>query len=141
MSPLIQACIVVVTLSAVAIAIVVIRAAMRLDQLSRDMMRATEQTAIAMQQSMADVQSVTRRIDAMVSALGQTVPAIHQVVHEFEHVGERASRLSNTVLEEIEAPIRTAVAVARGVRVGATSLMQALARHTHSTSNLNGGRS
>ncbi len=140
MSPWIQACIVVMAIAQLVIAAVLVVAVAKLTQLSKQLSDATDKTVQAVQQSVSHVQGVTQRIDGVVASLGQAVPAIHRVVHQFERVGERASDLSNAVLEEIEAPVRNAVAVARGVRTGTSFLLQALARRAHLSSSTNGGQ-
>jgi methyl-accepting chemotaxis protein len=139
MSPLIQTCIVLIALSAVTMAVVTVVVGMRLVRLTRELRQPVEKAVQVLQQSASEVQAVTRRVDSMVASVGQAVPSIHHAVHQFEQVSERASRLSNAVLEEIEAPVRNAVAVARGVRVGTSALLDALARRAHLGSYRNGG--
>ena len=99
MTPLVQACIVIATLAFVALVATTIRALVGLG-------RETARLTSAAQLSMAQVE---------------------RIVHRFQHLGERAADLSTAVLDEIESPLITAVAVARGVKTGTARLFDLLA--------------
>jgi hypothetical protein len=112
MLPLVQICVVVATLAAVAIAVATVRAMVCVE-------RATNQFT-----------KPWRRV----------VAPIRRVVERFEPLGEGAADLSAAVLGEVEPPLRTAVAVARGVRSGTAYFLERLShRFTHGRSATNGG--
>ena len=58
----------------------------------------------------------------------------------FEAVGDRAVTLSDTVLQEVELPVRTVVALMRGVRYGAQQLVERLTQRFTGRVSTNGGR-
>jgi hypothetical protein len=60
-------------------------------------------------------------------------------VNRFQRIGDRAADLSTAVLNEIEGPVFTAVAVARGVRSGTAHLLDLLTgRFARRGSSING---
>ena len=134
MTPLVQICIVIVTLAFVALVATTIRALFRLGQ------EAARLTSAA-QLSMAQVERIVLETQELLAAVREIVPPAQQVMHRFQHLGERAANLSNAVLDEIESPLLTAVAVARGVKTGTARLLDLLAtrvalhRTTHNGEN------
>ena len=71
---------------------------------------------------------------------GSPSAEIRRVVDRFEALGERTADLSAAVLGEVEPPLRTAVAVARGMRSVTAYFLERLShRFTHGRSATNGG--
>jgi uncharacterized protein YoxC len=130
MSPLVQICVVIVTLAFVAIVATTIHALLRLGQ------AATRLTSAA-QASMSQVERIVQETQELLTAVREILPPAQRVVNRFQRLGERAADLSTAVLDEIEEPILTAVAVTRGVKSGATHLIDLLARRfaAHPPSN------
>jgi hypothetical protein len=70
------------------------------------------------------------------------MPPAQRVVWRFQALGERAADLSTAALDEIEVPLLTAVAVARGLRAGTSRLLELLTqRFTRSPISNNGDQS
>jgi uncharacterized protein YoxC len=132
MPSLVQICIVVVTLAFVAIVAATILALIRLGV-------AAERLTTAAQASMGQVERIVLETQELLEAARQMVGPTQRVVKRFEALGERAADLSGAVLNEIEEPVLTAVAVARGVKTGTTRLLDLLSRRlAQRSSSFNG---
>jgi uncharacterized protein YoxC len=137
MLTLVQICVVVATLAAVAIAVATIRAMVRVD---RAMDQFTQLTG-KMQLWIVQANELTREARETVASVRGTIAPVRRVVERFETLGERAAGLSAAVLGEVESPLHTSVAVARGVKTGAVHLLKRWShRFTHGRSaTTNGG--
>jgi len=133
---LLQICVVIVTMSLVAIAVVTVRAMRRFE-------RATDEftvTAAAIRSSLAQTQEIAGEARQLVRSLGEVAPQVRAIAARFASLSDRTARLSTAVLDEVEAPIRSAVALARGMRQGTRFLFDRLAqRMAHHSSPTNGG--
>jgi methyl-accepting chemotaxis protein len=142
MPPLVQACVVIVTMSLVTLAFVAVRALVRIEKTAAELTETTRKAVDTVQQTASQVQQVARRVDGVVASVGESVPGIRRVVTRFEQVGDRAAQLSNVVLDQVESPVRNAVAVVNGIRTGTSRFLNALARRVpHHHSHTNGGLS
>jgi len=121
MPVLIQICVVVVTLAIVALATATILALIRLGA-------AMAQVTSAAQASVGQVERVVLETHELLAAVREVILPAQRIAHRFERLGERTADLSASLLDEIEQPIRTAVAVARGARTGSTRLLDLLVR-------------
>jgi len=119
MPVLVQICIVVVTLAFVALVAMTVRA---LNQLGRDTARLTTSVQLATTQ----FDRLARETQDLLASVRPILPPAQRVVNRLQSLGERAADLSAAVLEEIEEPVLTAVALARGVRAGAGRMMDLL---------------
>ena len=119
MPMLLQICAVIVTMAMVAIAIATVRAMIHFEKTASEFTK----TSKALHDSIAEAQVVIQDVRSMVTSLQSVVPGIRGVVTRFEDLGQRAARLSSSVLDEVEAPVRTATAVARGIRTGTSFLL------------------
>jgi uncharacterized protein YoxC len=129
---LLQICLVIVTTAVVAIAIAMIRAIMRLEKAAHEV----SETAQAIANAMSDVKVISREVHEVVTSVSDIVPHVKRVATQFEAVGGRAADISSVVLDEVEAPVRKAVAVVRGVRSGAAYLLQSMmGRRKQTTTN------
>src|SRR6185369_8224860 len=136
MLPLIQVCVVVATLAVVAIAVATVRAMAhvekatdRFNQLAGDVRR----WAVQANELTCETQEALASFRASVAPIGR-------VVERFEVLGERTADLSAAVLEEVEEPLRTAVAVAGGIRSVTAHLLKRFShRHVDGRSATNGG--
>ena len=132
MPAFVQVCILVATIAFVGLVTATIFALIRLGEAAS---RLTE----AAQGSIAQVESVVLETRTLLTSIHEMVPPAQKVVRRFQTIGERAADLSTAFLDEIEEPVVTAVAVARGVRVGAARLMDRLtSRMTTGPSSHNG---
>jgi hypothetical protein len=129
MPVIVQACIVVVTLALVAIAIATIRAMARFEKTAQEL----RETAQEARRSISEVHE-------MVDSLSEAVTPLKRTIARFEELGQRTVRLSSAVLDEVERPVRTAVALVHGVRQGTHTLLGRLSqRFAHRRSATNGG--
>ncbi len=122
MTLLLQICAVIVTMAIVAIAISLVRGMVKFEKATENLSELTEST----QAWMAEVNQVAREARDLVVSLRDVVPPVRRVADRFEALGKRSARLSAAVLDEVEGPIRTGVAVARGVRLGTTYFLERL---------------
>jgi hypothetical protein len=123
MPVLIQVCIVIVTIGLLATALLSVR------MMTRFFNRATQdlsQLTLAVRESAAEIDLVTQETRALVASLRECVPPVRRVMDRFEDVGQRTADLSSALLDELEVPVFTATAVARGVRSGADHLLKRL---------------
>jgi hypothetical protein len=136
MLPLVQICIVVATLGVVAIAAAALRVMYRVDKASRHVSRLSGE----IREWIVQANELTRDARETVASVREAIAPLRRVAQRFETLGERTADLSATVLEEVESPLRTAIAVVRGVRSGTAYLMERLSnRFTHGRSATNGG--
>jgi len=85
------------------------------------------------------LKNVTHDAGDLVSSFREVAPRLRRVVDRFERIGERTAMLSDSVLNEVEVPVRAAVAVARGVRFGAKQFVERLTQRFTGRSSTNGG--
>jgi uncharacterized protein YoxC len=135
MPALLQICIVIVTIALLAIALAAVRMMTRINRVTADLSRLTH----SVRESAVKFDLVTHEARTLLASLRDCVQPVLRVVDRFEAVGQRTADLSTTLLEEIELPVFTAAAVARGVRSGARHLLKRLMhRYIHSNSSTNG---
>jgi uncharacterized protein YoxC len=135
MPVLIQTCVVVATLAFAAMAAATIVALIRLGE-------SATKLAAAAQDSMAQVERTVHEAHDLLDSMRALMPPAQRVVWRFQALGERAADLSTAALDEIEVPLLTAVAVARGLRAGTSRLLELLTqRFTRSPISNNGDQS
>src|SRR5262245_32798442 len=106
-----QICAAVVTTAIVAIAIATVRTMVRFEQAAEKL----TETADVVRRSISEVREVTHEAHELVSSLADAGDRLKGTISRFADVGNRVSSLSHAVVDEVEAPVREAVAVARGV--------------------------
>ena len=121
---LVEVCIVVVTVTFVALVATTIVAGIRLGQ-------AAARLTAAAQVAVVRLERIAREAEELLASMREVMTPAQRVAKRFEHLGERAADLSDAVLEEIAKPILAAVSVARGVRTGSAQLLDLL---THRSS-------
>jgi len=136
MSALLQICVVIVTIAVVAIAVATIKMTQHFRRASDDFSRLAEEGRRLIDQ----LQNVAQEAGQVVGAFRDAAPRVRHVLERFESIGERTADLSDAVIHEVEEPIRTAIAVARGVRFGALQLIERLSQRFTGRSSTNGGR-
>jgi uncharacterized protein YoxC len=135
MPALLQICIVIVTIGLVAIALTMVRMMTRFNRATEELSQLTH----SVRESAVKFDLVTYEARELLASLRDCVPPVLRVVDRFEDIGQRTADLSTTLLEEIELPVFTAAAVARGVKSGAHHLLKRLMhRYTHRHSPNNG---
>ena len=135
MPVLLQVCVVIVTAALALIAIMTMRAMKRFEKAADEI----SQTAEMIQRSVAEIGAVTRDAHAVVHSIRDVVPHFTGVAERFERIGQRTAALSSDLLTEVEAPVRTAVAISRAVRSGTAHLVDRLTNRFRSTPSQNNG--
>jgi uncharacterized protein YoxC len=130
--PLVQICVVIVTLAFVALVVTTILALFRLGE-------AAARLTSAAQVAMTQVEVVVKESQELMASVREIVPPAKHVVSRFRQLGDRAADLSTTVLDEFEGPVLGAVAVARGVKTGTAQFLDLLVRRFASRSSSNNG--
>lgn len=109
---LLEICAVVVSLAVVAIAVAAVRATSCLDRATNEISKVT----VDLQLLIGQANELTREMRETAVSVHGVIAPIRRVVDRFETLGERTASLSAAVLEGIEPPVHTAIALARGVR-------------------------
>ena len=136
MPAFLQFCVVVVTIAVVVIAIAAVRLMARLDRSADD----ASKTFAMVRTSLERVQDMTREMHEVLDSMRSIAPPIRRVALQFEALGQRTAELSDAVLQEVEAPVRTALSVARGVRAGTSFFLDRFTqRLAHRRAATNGG--
>jgi uncharacterized protein YoxC len=110
-----------------AIAIAIVRAVSRLGKTTEQI----DALALEVREWVRQVKHVTSGAEDLVTSVREIVPPIRRVVGRFEAIGDRTAQLSDALLEEVERPVRTAVAVARGVRTGTAHFLERITNRFH----------
>lgn len=134
MTVLLAVCAVVVTVAIAALAIATVRAMNRFENTAQEIQKTSEM----LRGTIAQAEGVIREVHELADSFGSVVPPLRRAADGIEQLSNRAVGISSTVLNEIETPVRTTMALINGVRTGTRSLVSALTRraqHTHS----NGG--
>jgi len=135
MSTLLQVCFVIVTMAVAAIAVAVIMVMQQFRKASYEFARLSEEG----RELIDRLDLVARDAGEIVGTFREVAPRVRRVVEHIEAIGERTVNLSDAVIQEVEAPLRTAIAVARGVRFGTRQLVEYwMERFTHRAAG-NGG--
>ena len=133
---LVEISVVVASLAVVVIAVAAVRA-MRCVEKSADQVSGLIPD---LRQWISQANELTREARETVASAREVIVPIRRVVDRFEPLGERAAGLSAAVLEGVEVPLQTAVAVAGVMRsVTAYFLKRWSHRITHGRSATLGG--
>jgi ABC-type transporter Mla subunit MlaD len=133
---LVEICLVMASLAVVSIAVATVRSMARIEKAADQFTRLTRE----FQQSLVQANELTREARETVASVRGAVDPIRRVAEHFEALGDRTADLSSSVLGEVEPTLRTAVAVARGVRSSARWLLeQWVHRFTNGRSAAHGG--
>ncbi len=123
MPAVLQIWIVIMTIGMLVIALLTLRL------LTRFLTKASEdisQLGQAVRESTSRIDHVALEARTLLTSVRECVPPVMRVVERFESVGHRTADLSSALLDEIERPVYTAAAVARGVRSGADHFLRRL---------------
>ena len=136
MPALLQICIVIVTIGAFVIAVITVRMMARFfTKAAADI----SQLTLAVRESLDQIDLAARDVRALAVSLQGCVQPVQRVADRFEAIGQRTADVSSTLLEELEGPVFTFAAVARGMKSGADTLLKrVLHRFTHRSSPING---
>jgi hypothetical protein len=115
MPVIVQVCAVVVTIAVVIEAAALVRMAGRISKVTDDARLWIEQ-----------MQQVTAEARQVVASSREMLKPVQRVIDRFEHLGARTAAVSAAFLGEVEAPVRTAVALVRGVKRGTALFVERL---------------
>jgi len=137
MPMLVQICIAVATLAIVGVSIALIRAVGQLSKTAEQL----ERTMARIEQTVPEVERVILEARAVLDTVGNVSRRVDGVVGEFAEAGSRIARTTSMVVDEVVSPVTRVAAVARGVRVGATALLDTILkrRSFQSAANSTGG--
>ena len=117
---IVEVCAVVECLAVVAIAVATVRAMRRLEKVTDEVSTLVGE----IRPWIGEAGELTREARATLSSIRGSIDPISRVAARFETLGERAADLSAAVLGEVEAPLNTAVAVARTMKSIAAFVLQ-----------------
>ena len=136
MSVLLGICAVVSTLCLAVVAYAILRVLRKFEIASDELTR----TAEVVRSTASEANHLARRFGRIADELEPVIVPLKRATARLEDLGDRAVQLSNVVLDEVERPLRTTMAVLSGVRAGAHSLIGALTRRANQSQS-NGGQS
>ena len=120
MSTTVEVCVVVMTIAVVLLAYVAARVMFKLETTTKKF----EDRFAHLEQILEDSRQTSSRIRELVNVLEEIAHSVRSGVERIEGVVEQASSVSATVLDEIERPVRSVVAVMRGLRLGVRALTE-----------------
>jgi len=118
MSTLVQICVVVVTIAVALMAYASLRMLIQLQATTRKF----EERMVHLEGILQDSREAFRRVIELVGVLERIAASVETRVMRIEAVVDRATSVGSTVLDEIEKPVRDAVAVVRGLRSGVRAI-------------------
>ncbi len=86
------------------------------------------------------LRNVAQDAGEIVGTFREIAPRVRRMVDRVEAIGNRAVTLSDAVIQEVEIPVRTAVALVRGVRYGAQQFVERITQRFTGRTSTNGGR-
>jgi uncharacterized protein YoxC len=129
-------CAVIVTIAVAVTAFSVVRLTKRLTLVSEEM----QLWLVQVRQVTGETREVVSSTREVVSSLRDAVQPVQRVAGHFAELGERTARMSASLLEEVEAPVRTVVAITRGLRAGTSQFLGRLnSRFRHGRPATDGG--
>ncbi len=134
MPVILQICLVAVTAGLVVLVVVAVRALKRFERANESI----SETLGLLRVLLADATHTSGEVRDLARSLGAVSESVRGIAGKFEAVSDRAVAVSSAVLDEVEAPVRSAVGVVRGVRTGTAVLLRKWASR-YETAKSNGG--
>lgn len=131
---LVQLSIVAAAIAFVALAIVAIRSLGRMNKATDEIV----QTVQAISNTLSEVRPAVDDARQAIAKFGAIAPHLEKVAVRFEQIGHQVANVSETVVHEVETPLRAAAAVLRGVRTGTNHLVGRWV-HGRASTNARGG--
>jgi len=86
--------------------------------------------------SVEQAEALTRQVEDLVASIQSAIAPVRHAAARVDELAERAMRASHAVLDEVEPPLRSTLAVLAGLRTGTRSLIRAMSRRAnHMQSN------
>jgi hypothetical protein len=130
-----QICIVAVTIALVGMAVMVIRLMIKTSTLIESASRSLAELPALIE----EIRQISARADDLLIAFSQITGSARSAATQFESVTTRSSALASALIDEIEHPVSQAVGLIRGIRVGASFLVQRWWSHVDGRSHTNQG--
>lgn len=130
MSPIVQVCIVVVTVAIVALAFMATRMIIRFDAMARSL----DEGLLQLQQILEEGRVTSQRVHELIDVADDTVLSVRRCLVRIERVVGQATSVGSAVLDEFERPIKRATALWKGLEAGASLLRERWANGTSSDS-------
>jgi uncharacterized protein YoxC len=132
MPVILQVCAAVITLTFVILAIVVMRTMVRFERAADSFSKTAEEVRTAI----ADVKEATHEMLEVVNAWRETVQPVRGVANRIAELGNRATDLTSSIVEEVEIPVRRAVALTTGIRMGTSYFLDRVMERLGRRSNM-----
>ena len=118
MTPIVQACIVLVTIAVLVLAYFAVRLMSRIEATTKKL----DIGISHLEKILEDTRQTSGRVRDLVGVLEQAAHSIRSGVEGIEGVVARATSVSSIVLDEIVGPVRNVAGVIRGIRAGVQAL-------------------
>ena len=122
MPMLVQVCIAVATLAVVGVSIALVRAVGQLSKTAEQL----ERTMSRLEQTIPEVERAILEARDVLDTVGNVARRADQLAGEFADAGSKLARTTSMVVDEVVNPVTRVAAVARGVRVGAMTLLDTI---------------
>jgi len=134
MNPVLQIAALAVAVVLIVLGVVAIRALTRFEKTADEISK----TAAAVRATVIQAEGVTREIHELTESFQGLVPHLHRTAQRFEAIGDRTAGLGHALLDQVEPPVKTAVAVVNGVRTGTRTFLESLTRRVRQRHQVNG---
>jgi uncharacterized protein YoxC len=138
MNPVLEIAVLAVAVVFIVMGVVAIRALTRFEKTAVEVAKA----AAAVRATVTHAEAVTLEIHELTESFQSIVPHLQRTAQSFEAIGDRTAGLGHALLDQVEPPVKTAVAVVNGVRTGTRTFLESLTRRVRQRrqgTNGNGG--
>jgi len=132
---LMQLCVVVVTITLVALCVATLRAVGRIEKTAERVSEAAD----AMTAALGNAREIAHEAHEVLESVNEAAARLRGTAIRFERLGDRALQLSNAVMDEVAAPVNRVTAVMRGVRSGLGLIVSRLAGGSNPAPKSQGG--
>lgn len=126
MSPIIEICVVILTVCLAALTIVAMITTRNFGRVLEN----TDRSLVQLEGLLGDAGRTLDEGRELLGSLRATLERVDSIAVDARHLSHRVAALSDTVLSEVEAPARRLVALSRGVKAAAGVLKDRWMRHT-----------
>ena len=115
-----EICVVIAALAMVVIAVAAVRSMSRIESATKTVSALAGEVHLWI----GEANKLTREAIETVASVRAVIDPVRRVAERFETLGDRTADLSAAVLEEVEPPLRAAVALGRGLKSAITYLLE-----------------
>jgi uncharacterized protein YoxC len=134
MNPVLEIAALAVAVVFIVLGVVAIRAMARFERTAEEVSK----TAMAVRATVTQADGVTREIHELTQSFQDIVPHLQRTAQRIEAIGDRTTGLGHALLDQVEPPVQTAVAVVNGVRTGTRTFLESLTRRVRQRHQFNG---